>query len=171
MKPDWDSLMEEYASSNTVVIGDVDCTAEGKALCDANGVKGYPTIKHGDPAALEDYEGGRSLSDLQKFASNLKPVCSPSNMDLCDAESKAALEKVLAMSDADIDVQIAEGDASIAAAESTFSTELEKLQASYQQLMKTRDETVAAVKASGLAQLKSVRAFKAAGGASGKDEL
>lgn len=170
MKPDWDALMEEYSGSKSVVIGDVDCTAGGKALCDANGVKGYPTIKYGDPAALEDYEGGRSLSDLQKFASNLKPVCSPSNMELCDKESKAALQKVLAMSDADIDAQITEGEATIAAAESHFSTELEKLQASYQQLMKTRDETVAAVKASGLGQLKSVRAFKAAGG-SAKDEL
>lgn len=92
-------------------------------------------------------------------------------MDLCDAESRAALDKVLAMSDADIDAQIKEGESSIEDAEKTFSTELEKLQAAYQELMKTRDETIAAVKASGLGQLKSVRAFRAAGGAGAKDEL
>jgi len=39
MKPDWDKLMAAFASSTTQLVGDVDCTAEGKPLCDANGVK------------------------------------------------------------------------------------------------------------------------------------
>merc|ERR1719261_2335052 len=53
LKPDWDKLMDSFADSETALVGDVDCTADGKALCDANGVRGYPTLKYGDPAALE----------------------------------------------------------------------------------------------------------------------
>ena len=34
MKPDWDALGDEYADSKTVIIGDVDCTAAGKPLCE-----------------------------------------------------------------------------------------------------------------------------------------
>ena len=40
MKPDWDALGDEYADSKTVIIGDVDCTAAGKPLCEKYGVKG-----------------------------------------------------------------------------------------------------------------------------------
>ena len=40
MKPDWDALGDEYADSKTVVIGDVDCTAAGKPLCEKYGVRG-----------------------------------------------------------------------------------------------------------------------------------
>merc|ERR1712072_1677520 len=75
------------------LVGDVDCTAAGKPLCDSNGVKGFPTIKYGDPSALEDYKGGRDYDALKKFADeNLKPMCSPSNLDLCDDEKKAEIE-------------------------------------------------------------------------------
>lgn len=161
--------MEEYEGHKTILIGDVDCTADGKELCNSVGVSGYPTIKHGDPSNLEDYQGGRDLAALKKFASELKPVCSPNNMDLCDEESKASLKKLMALSAEEIDAQIAAGDKKIKDAESHFDTELEKLQAAYQQLMKTRDETIAEVKASGLGQLKSIKAFKASN--HGHDEL
>jgi len=45
MKPDWDALSAEFKDSPKVIIGDVDCTAGGKPLCDKYGVRGYPTIK------------------------------------------------------------------------------------------------------------------------------
>lgn len=171
MKPAWDKLMDEFADSKTVVVADVDCTAGGKSLCEANGVQGYPTIKHGDPAALEDYDGGRDFDALQTFAKNLKPVCSPSNMDLCDADGKAAIEKVMALSDDEIAKQIEEGEKKISDADTTFNTELEKLQASYQALVKTKEETIAAVKKSGLGMLKAVQAHKKKSAAGGKSEL
>ena len=37
MKPDWDKLMDAFADSTTALVADVDCTADGKPLCDANG--------------------------------------------------------------------------------------------------------------------------------------
>ena len=75
MKPAWDTLMEEFKDSKTQIVADVDCTSDGgKPLCEANGVRGYPTLKWGDPASLEDYSGGRDLATLRKFAEeNLKP--------------------------------------------------------------------------------------------------
>ena len=40
MKPAWDQLGDEYAASSSVVIADVDCTAEGEDLCQEFGVQG-----------------------------------------------------------------------------------------------------------------------------------
>jgi hypothetical protein len=91
--------MEEYADSPTSLIADVDCTADGKSLCDKVGVRGYPSIKYGDPTDLQDYNGGRSFDDLKKFAEeNLGPQCGPGNLDLCDADVKAKLETFMKMS-------------------------------------------------------------------------
>merc|ERR1711924_170527 len=74
MKPAWDQLMDEFSSSTTSLIADVDCTADGKPLCETHGVQGFPTIKHGDPADLQDYSGGRDFDSLKKFAEeNLGP--------------------------------------------------------------------------------------------------
>ena len=67
MKPAWDKLMDAFKDSNTALVGDVDCTAAGKPLCDSNGVRGFPTIKYGDPADLQDYNGGRDFDALKKF--------------------------------------------------------------------------------------------------------
>lgn len=170
MKPDWDKLMGEYEGHASILVGDVDCTTEGKPLCDSNGVKGFPTIKHGDPSALEDYEGGRTMDALQTFAKGLKPSCSPSNIDLCDEEGKAEIEKIQAMSAEDLDAFIAASDKSAADAETTFKTELEKLQASYEKLSKDKEATLAEIKASGIGTYKAVKA--AAGKASAaKEEL
>jgi len=172
MKPAWDTLMEEFKDSKTVIVGDVDCTADGKSLCEANGVQGYPTIKSGDPSALEDYSGARDLDGLREFAKGLKPVCSPSNMDLCDAEGKAAIEKVMALSDDDIAKQIADGEKQISDADETFNTSLEKLQNQYTELVKVKEDTIKAVKASGLGMLKAVQAHKKKAGAGAtKEEL
>lgn len=164
--------MKEYEGHKSVLVGDVDCTADGKEVCDKVGVQGYPTIKYGDPSNLEDYQGGRDFEDLKAHAATLKPLCSPANMDLCDAESKAALEVLLALSMEEINAKIEEGDAKVKQAGETFDTELEKLQEAYQKLQETRDATIAEVKASGLGQLKSVKAFKeSSAGDAPKDEL
>jgi len=171
MKPAWDKLMGDFKDSKTALVADVDCTSDGKPLCDANGVQGFPTIKYGDPNALEKYEGGRDYDSLKKFADeNLKPLCSPSNMDLCEDDQKAELEKLLAMDMADLEKAVKDGEAKIENAEKTFKTELQKLQDAYQQLMKDKDSTIADVKSSGLGSMKSVLAYRQKGG-DDKDEL
>mmetsp|Transcript_45652 Transcript_45652/g.90502 ORF Transcript_45652/g.90502 Transcript_45652/m.90502 type:complete len:134 (-) Transcript_45652:25-426(-) len=92
--------MDDFADSPTSLVADVDCTTEGKELCEKHGVRGYPTIKYGDPGDLQDYNGGRSYDDLKKFAEeNLGPSCGPGeHIGLCDADTKAKIETYLPMS-------------------------------------------------------------------------
>jgi len=169
MKPAWDKLMKEYDGHDSAGVFDVDCTAAGKPLCDANGVRGFPTIKYGDPNALEKYEGGRDYDSLLKFAQeNLKPTCSPANIDLCDADRKAEIEKYSAMSEADLEAAIAEGDTKMADAEKHFKDEVSKLQKTYEGLLSAKDEAIEEVKASGLGMMKAVAAHKKS---AAKDEL
>merc|ERR1712046_110598 len=93
-----DKLMEEFKDSTTSLIADVDCTTDGKELCDKNGVRGYPTIKYGEVGELKDYNGGRSFEDLKKFAEeNLGPTCGPANLDLCVAADREKIEKYMTM--------------------------------------------------------------------------
>jgi len=91
--------MEEFASSPSSLVADVDCTADGKALCETQGVQGFPSIKHGDPSDLQDYNGGRDFDSLKKFAEeSLGPQCGPLNLDLCDEKKRKKLEGFMAMS-------------------------------------------------------------------------
>jgi len=170
MKPDWDKLMAKFDGSATQLVADVDCTSDGgKPVCDANGVRGFPTLKWGDPTDLQDYEGGRSLDELTKFAEeNLKPVCSVNNMDLCDAAKKAEIEKYMAMDSAALEKLVAGEEQKIEDAEAHFKAEVNKLQEKYTALSEEKDNTVAEVKAAGLGLMKSV--LKAPKG-DGKDEL
>ena len=66
----------------------------------------------------------------------------------------------MALDDAALAAKIAEGEKSMADAESTFKSEVEKLQAKYESLQKEKDATIADVKKSGLGMLKSVQASK-----------
>mmetsp|Transcript_17589 Transcript_17589/g.31771 ORF Transcript_17589/g.31771 Transcript_17589/m.31771 type:complete len:169 (+) Transcript_17589:190-696(+) len=159
MKPDWEKLEAEFDSSTTQLIGDVDCTADGKPLCEANGVRGYPTLKWGDPTDLQDYQGGRDYDTLKKFAEeNLKPICSPSNIDLCDEDKKAEIKKFQAMSAEELDKAIKEKEAEQEKAEADFKTFVEQLQDQYREAMEAKDAAVEAVKNSGLGLMKAVKA-------------
>jgi len=169
MKPDWDKLMGEFKDSKTALVADIDCTAGGKSLCDQIGVRGYPTIKWGDPNNLEDYKGGRTFDQLQKFAQeNLGPTCGPNNLDLCDDEKKATISKYQAMSADELDKFITEQDDLAAQAESDFKSFVEGLQKQYETKSKEKDDTVNAVKGGGLGMAKAV---KAAASKSGKTDL
>ena len=73
LAPDWDELADSYASSSSALVASVDCTAGGNEdLCQEYGVQGYPTLKYfkdGDKNG-EDYNGGRSLDELDAFVSD-----------------------------------------------------------------------------------------------------
>jgi protein disulfide-isomerase A6 len=148
--------MEEFKDSKTALVADVDCTVE-EDLCGKHGVEGYPTIKHGDPAALQDYQGGREYDDLLTFAKeNLGPTCGPKNLDLCDEAQKKEIEEAQALSDADLQAKIKEKEDAIAAEEKSFTEEVDKLQAKYEELSKAKDAKVAEIKKSGLSTLTTV---------------
>jgi len=154
------------------LVADVDCTAAGKPLCEKVGVRGYPTLKWGDPNALEDYSGGRSFADLKKFAKeNLKPICSPSNIELCDDEKKAEIKKFMDMDDAELDKMIEEKEKLLEEAEETFKSEVDKLQKKYTELQSEKEAKETEVKESGLGLMRSVKAAKAKKEDEEKDEL
>jgi len=164
--------MGEYNGHASALIADVDCTAAGKPLCDANGVRGFPTIKYGDPSDLQPYEGGRDFDALKAFAdSNLKPSCSPANLELCDDDKKAEIDRLSGLADSELDTAITDGEKKLQDAEDFFKTEVEKLQKRYQELTAEKDQTINDVKSSGLGLMKSVRAFKAKQAEGGKEEL
>jgi len=170
MKPDWDKLMDAFADSKTAVIADVDCTAEGKSLCETHGVKGYPTLKFGDPADLQEYKGGRDYDALEKFANEeLKPTCSPANIDLCDETKTATINKFLGMAGDELDAMIAESEKTIEEAEEKFKTAVEGLQATYQKMMDEKEKVQAGIKDAGLGLMKSCKAH--ASKSKGSDEL
>jgi len=168
MKPDWDRLAVEYDGHATILVGDVDCTASGKPLCDSNGVKGFPTIKHGAVSNLQDYKGGRDYAELSKFAKTLKPACSPAAIELCNGEEKASIEKFQAMSSSELNEAIAALDQRNADAERKFKADVEKLQKQYESLSKAKDAELESVKSEGLGLMKAVSTHKKA---SGHDEL
>mmetsp|Transcript_32565 Transcript_32565/g.92916 ORF Transcript_32565/g.92916 Transcript_32565/m.92916 type:complete len:188 (+) Transcript_32565:241-804(+) len=187
MKADWEKLMAEFKDSKTALIADVDCTADGKSLCDAMGVQGFPTIKYGDPNDLQDYQGGRKFDDLSAFAkANLGPQCGPKNLDLCDDAKKADIAKFSDMSVSELDEFIAAGKAEIEELEAAFKAFvgtldaqvkaagdkkdeiMPRLRQEYKAESERKDEAVAEVKASGMGLAKSVKAFKAS---TGKAEL
>jgi len=158
MKKAWDKLTDAFDGHKTTGIFDVDCTAAGKPLCDANGVRGFPTIKHGDPNNLEDYSGGRDYESLKKFADGLKPICSPAQRDLCDADQLAKIDEYTAMGKDALEALIKDGEAAVAEAEKNFKDEVSKLQSKYESLMQEKDDAIAAVKDSGVGMAKSVLA-------------
>merc|ERR1740127_299945 len=129
--------MDAFKDSKTALIADVDCTSAGKPLCDSNGVKGFPTIKYGDPADLQDYKGGRDLKSLKAHAEEkLVPMCSPAKLELCDDEKKAQIQKFQAMSADEL--------------EKMFEAEVKKLQATYEGLQKTKEAAIEEVTNAGL---------------------
>jgi len=160
MKPDWDKLAAEYKDSKTVLIGDADCTAGGKSLCDQVGVRGYPTIKSGDPSDLQDFKGGRDYAGLKKHAESLGPTCSPANLDLCDADKKTKIEEFTKLGAAKREEMITEKDAESAKLEADFKAFTEGLQKSYTEANEKKDKAVEDLKASGLGLLKSVHAHE-----------
>jgi len=154
--------MEDFKGSKDALVGDVDCTTDGgKPLCEEVGVRGYPTIKHGNPADLQDYNGGRTYDELKAFADeNLGPTCGPANLDLCDDAKKALIGKYLAMPDSELDALIKEKTDKMEKIEADFKEFVEGLQKTYEEENKKKEDAVKAIKDKGLGMLKSVLAWQ-----------
>lgn len=160
MKPDWDKLMADFKDSKSALVADVDCTADGKDLCSEHGVRGYPTIKHGDPADLQDYNGGRTYDEFKAFADeNLGPSCSPANLDLCDDAKKALIEKYMALPGADLKASIKEKSDTMEQLESEFKEFTDGLQKQYTDESEKKEAALKKIKDGGLGMMKSVQAY------------
>lgn len=170
MAPDWDTLGTEFADSKTVLIGDVDCTAAGKPLCDKFGVKGFPTIKYfnAPDEEGEDYKGGRTLDDMRKFASSeLGPGCSVDTMDNCSDAQKKELETYIAMPEGERATMMSELKSQLGEAEAAHEILLKDLQAKYKESM----ESLEKLKENSAPKIKMLKASTPAPKAAGKDEV
>lgn len=146
MKPAWDSLMEEFEGSESVLVADVDCIGDGKPLCDKVGVKGFPTIKYGDPNNLQDYSGGRDESELKTFAQTLKPGCLVETLENCSEEEKETIANLQKKPVEDLKALVLAETKEREQAHTDFKSEVEKLQATFEKLSKDRDSTLEDIK-------------------------
>jgi protein disulfide-isomerase A6 len=106
-----DQLGDEFAGSSSVVIGDVDCTAEGESLCTKMEVRGYPSIKFWKDGTMEDYQGGRDFDSLkQHVVDNLQVLCDVTDPKDCTDKEKAYIEKMKAKAQDEIEKQHARLD-------------------------------------------------------------
>ena len=160
IKPHWDRITDEFADSETVLIGGVDCDGEGKALCDKNGVQSYPTLKYGDPFDLKPYEGEGRPFVMYTFANELKPMCSPANVDLCDAERKAVIEKYQAMSAEELDSAINDEIKELDAANETLQNARDEHKDRVQKLHDKRDATLKEINQNGLDLMRAIKVSK-----------
>jgi len=71
LAPTWEELAQKYKGTAGVMVGHVDCTAAdnaNRALCDANGVNGFPTLNiYKDGEKVGEYSGKRDLEALAAF--------------------------------------------------------------------------------------------------------
>jgi len=109
MKPAWDQLGSEYASSSSVLVADVDCTVE-QDVCSDYGVQGYPTIKYftaETDAKGADYSGGRTFDDLKQFVSDtLEVKCLLADPSGCSEKETEFMTKWKGKDKADVTVQL-----------------------------------------------------------------
>jgi len=153
--------MEMYEGSETTLIADVDCTAEGRELCKAHDVNSYPTLKYGDPKSPDDYAGLRDFNSLKEFAAeSLHGICGPGKLELCDEATKAEIQKYQSLSKHELAMAISAKQAEYDKTKTDFKDYVDRLQLEYQQETKQTDEQVEAIKQSGLQLMKAVRVHR-----------
>ncbi|EOD03961.1 hypothetical protein EMIHUDRAFT_210547 [Emiliania huxleyi CCMP1516] len=103
MKPAWDQLGDEYSSSSSVVIGDADCTASAKDLCET-----YEYFTAEAPKGT-DYSGGRDFDSLKKFVEDeLEVKCLIDNDEArgCSDKEKDFMSKWKAKDKSEVAAQL-----------------------------------------------------------------
>lgn len=98
--PDWTQLMRRFQDHETILVAEINCPGEGMALCKRHKVKGFPTLKWGDPHHLQVYKGDRDIDTLTEFATNkLEAPCSPVTLQHCSKERRAKIESFMELDD------------------------------------------------------------------------
>jgi len=157
-------------SSKTVVIGDVDCTAAGKPLCEKYGVRGYPTIKYFNPPDEdgEDYKGGRDLPALKKFVeTELGPGCSADTKENCSPEQLKELQTYMDMDATERATKLDSMKAALKKAEDDHNELLKTLQAQF----KESQDALEKLKEDSAPTIKMLKAATPSKAAAGKDEV
>jgi hypothetical protein len=104
--------MSQYQADHSVLIASADCSTQsrqpgtGAALCNAENVRGYPTIKYGPSNNLRDYNGARDFATLKAFVeSHAGPSPSPPSPPAPPSPSTSHYEHPPCQSD-EVEVQV-----------------------------------------------------------------
>jgi hypothetical protein len=167
LAPDWEQLAEAWDGDKVVLIAEMDCTSDARILCDEHRIRGYPSLKWGDPShptQFVDYKNDdQSFDALNRYTrENLKPVCSLNNIDICDDESRRGIEKVMEMTDKEIDELIAKEEKAAKDAEKEFGVEIGKLNAEHQQHIEEKGKKISEARAEKAKLVQAEEEFKTA---------
>jgi len=129
MESAWSELAEVYESSDTALIGKVDCHGPGEDLCiKLNIDDNFPTLMYGDPENLQHYTGSLEWYALVVFAGiNVEPICGPTNKHLCSADEEKKIDSMLAQGIDSLWEKIDSLHSDFTSAETKFEDEIEKL--------------------------------------------
>tara|TARA_Y100001954_G_scaffold235589_1_gene293718 strand:- start:929 stop:1465 length:537 start_codon:yes stop_codon:yes gene_type:complete len=133
LKPEWDKL-----NVDNVDIAEVDCTVE-KDLCAKHNIKGFPTIKYGNPEDLQDYKGARDYEAMQKFAATLAPGCNPLTLDNCSEEQREHVKELKKMSKEELKDIIDKDKEDNEKKEAHFQEQVKLLQQKYEELVAEKE--------------------------------
>merc|ERR1712037_1032982 len=111
--------------SKYTVVGYVDRTGAGQALCEQIKLRQVPSILYGNPLALSTYEHDISKEKMQLLElfleDKIKPLCHPSQLQYCEGQEKQNYEELLALSDEEINERIASMKGAIGAEKMTLN--------------------------------------------------
>lgn len=110
-RPMFKKLKKKFRKQPDAFIGDVDCTEDGKALCEQLGIESVPSYLFGDPNMLNSYAGTVGFDAISSFITeNLKPFCGPFTHDLCSTEERKLMDDFMQMPLIKLDTAIKENE-------------------------------------------------------------
>lgn len=129
LKPAWDTLVDKFKDNEDRLVGTVDCTADSnKEFCQKMEVKGFPTLKYGDPSNLKDYSGSRDLDALEAFAKTIPSVCDVTKIEACSQETQAAFAEITKLPVEEVKGEMKEADDKILKLEGELKAKTMELQ-------------------------------------------
>ena len=155
MESAWEELGSIFRSSNSKLIGEIDCTSpHAKSVCQDHGVQSYPTIKYGSIHNLKDYEGPRSFVSLKAFADRqLKPACGVQHIQLCDKTTRKEIRRLQALTEQELDSELFRMTETYNQISKDFETYVDGLEEQYAEAEKKKDKII---EESGLALMKAI---------------
>eukprot|EP00542_Grammatophora_oceanica_P012517 CAMPEP_0194044490 /NCGR_PEP_ID=MMETSP0009_2-20130614/15948_1 /TAXON_ID=210454 /ORGANISM="Grammatophora oceanica, Strain CCMP 410" /LENGTH=194 /DNA_ID=CAMNT_0038689021 /DNA_START=70 /DNA_END=651 /DNA_ORIENTATION=+ len=141
MEGEFKQLYEKYASSENLLIAEVDCTEE-EALCEEMGVDGYPQVMYGDPDAHHNFEADRDFETMAAFIESEKladAICSIKHKENCDATTRAAYESLEARSLEELKQMQEDVEKELIKKREEAAPKLEALQRQYEEIVNEHD--------------------------------
>jgi hypothetical protein len=158
MESAWEQLGADFESSKSKLIGEIDCTLEeAMSICEAEGIEDFPVLRWGGIYDLQQYEGPRDYLNLKKFAeAQLKPICGPSHLQVCDKASRKEIRRLQKLSLEQLDTEMAEKKEEDNAIERNFNAALKDIETQYGKAVETKDAARKEILDSGLSIMKAV---------------